>query len=238
MHLFSTRSWHIVHWDPVITIVFPEFLSTSIYRCGTVGFGVLIFHFGFSLSLFCNITTLVFFIISLITVVSVDPTSAKLYLLTVVLWAVILCWLAKSLWAPVLFMQDKTPRVEYSTGAQRGIDGVKSQSWTQVRAIYILTTLSSVFFSHGPMPDHKASVAPVPTRSGSLSCKSLLASHCAVFQSTVSSDDCAINTSMNGCYPYVASIYVRLSNVTIHPYLHCGGNWFLLLFIAVIKHHP
>lgn len=43
---------------------------------------------------------------------------------------------------------------------------------------------------------------------------------------------------MNGCYPYVASIYVRLSNVTIHPYLHCGGNRFLLLFIAVIKHHP
>lgn len=45
MHLFSTRSWHIVHWDPVITIVFPEFLSTSIYRCGTVGFGVLILIF-------------------------------------------------------------------------------------------------------------------------------------------------------------------------------------------------
>lgn len=27
-------------FDPVITIVFPGFLSTSIYRCGTVGLGV------------------------------------------------------------------------------------------------------------------------------------------------------------------------------------------------------
>lgn len=122
----------------------------------------------------------------------------------------------------------ETPRVKCSTQAQSGSDGGRSQSWTQVRAIYILTTLSSVFFffccSHGPVLDHKASVAPDPTCSGSLSCKSLLASHCAVFQTTVSSDDCAINTSMNGCYPYVASIYVRLSNVTIHLYLHSGGN--------------
>lgn len=93
--------------------------------------------------------------------------------------------------------------------------------------------------SHGPTLDHKALLAPDLTCSSSLSCKSLLASHCAVFQTTVSSDDCAINTSMNSCYPYVASIYVHLSNVTIHPYLHCGGdNRVLLLFIDVIKHHP
>ncbi|KAI9528525.1 hypothetical protein NQZ68_020351 [Dissostichus eleginoides] len=40
--------------------------------------------------------------------------------------------------------------------AQNGSDGGRSQSWTQVRAIYILTTLSSTY-SHGPMLDHKAS---------------------------------------------------------------------------------
>lgn len=195
------------------------------------------FSLGFSISLFCIITTLVFFIISLsITVVSVDPTSAKLYLRTSSLWAVIR-WLANISLGSSTVHARETPWVKYSTQAQRGSDSGESQSWTQVGAIYILTTLSSVF-SHGPMLDHKALVAPDPTYSGSLSCKSLLASHCAVFQTTVSSDDCAINTSMNGCYPYVASIYVRLSNVTIHPYLHCGGNWFLLLFIAVIKHHP
>lgn len=118
--------------------------------------------------------------------------------------------------------------------AQSGGDSGESRSRTQVRAIHILTTLSSVF-SHGPMLDHKALVAPDPTYSGSLSCKSLLVSHCAVFQTTVSSNDCAINTSMNGCYPYVASIYVRLSNVTIHPYLHCGGNWFFVVIYSCHK---
>lgn len=55
-----------------------------------------------------------------------------------------------------------TPRVKYSTRLKSGSDSGESQSWTQVRAIYILTTLSSVF-SHGPMLDHKALVAPDPT---------------------------------------------------------------------------
>lgn len=146
--------------------------------------------------------------------------------------------LSLSLWAPVLFMQEKTrlesnvpPGSEWQWRLARVRVGLRSEPYT-------FWQLCRQFFSHGPMLDHKALVAPDPTYSGSLSCKSLLASHCAVSQTTVSSDDCAINTSMNGCYPYVASIYVRLSNVTIHPYLHCGGNWFLLLFIAVIKHHP
>lgn len=131
----------------------------------------------------------------------------------------------------------KTPWVKYSTRLKVAVTvarvrvGLRSEPYT-------CWQLCHQCFSHGPMQDHKALVAPDPTHSGSLNCKSLLASHCAVSQTTVSSDDCAINTSMNGCYPYVASIYVRLSNVTIHPYLHCGGNWFLLLFIAVIKHHP
>lgn len=123
---------------------------------------------------------------------------------------------------------------------QSGSDSVKNSGWAQSHKQYDkrVIILFSFFFSHGPVLDYKASVAPDLTYSSSLSCKSLLASRCAVLQTTVSSDDCAINTSMNGCYPYVASIYVRLSNVTIHPYLHCGGNRFLLLFIAVIKHHP
>lgn len=56
-----------------------------------------------------------------------------------------------------------------------------------------------VFFyprpSHAPALRHKVSVTPDPTYPGSSSCKSLLASHCAVPQSNVSSNDCAINTS-------------------------------------------
>lgn len=66
MHLFSTHGCHIVHWDPGIAIVFPEFLSTSIYSCGTVGFGVFILFWflspGFSLCPFCMEATLVFLI--------------------------------------------------------------------------------------------------------------------------------------------------------------------------------
>lgn len=55
--VFYTQLTYIVHWDPVIIILFPEFLSNTIYRCGTVGFGV--FLFGFSVSLLLIITTLV-----------------------------------------------------------------------------------------------------------------------------------------------------------------------------------
>lgn len=88
--------------------------------------------------------------------------------------------------------------------------------------------MHSESFSHGPPVDHKAWLPPTWHVTLRLS-----ASHCAP-----SSDDCAINSSTIGCFPYVASIYICLSNVTIHPYLHCGGNSFLLLFIAVIKHHP
>lgn len=90
MHLFSTRSWHNVHWDPVITIVFPEFLSTSIYRCGTVGFGVLIlifFTWFQHLSVLYHNHSCILHYLS-IPVVSVVPPSAKLYPHTVVcgLW--------------------------------------------------------------------------------------------------------------------------------------------------------
>lgn len=118
-------------------------------------------------------------------------------------------------------VHGSTPRVKNSAGLSVAVTVARVEGWTQVRAVHILTAQSCVF-SHGPTLDHKALVAPDPTCSGSLSCKSLLASHCAVFRTNVSSDDCAINTSMSGCYLYVASIYVRLSNVTIHPYLHCG----------------
>lgn len=52
--------------------------------------------------------------------------------------------------------------------------------------------------------------------------KSLLASRCAALQPDVFSDDCAINASLSGRSLCVASKYVRLSNVTIHPYLHRG----------------
>lgn len=55
-----------------------------------------------------------------------------------------------------------------------------------------------IFFSNpsnASAPRHKVSIIPFPTYSGSSSCKSLLASHCAVSQSNVSSSDCAINTS-------------------------------------------
>lgn len=62
-----------------------------------------------------------------------------------------------------------------------------------------------------------------------------MAYHFAVFQSDVSSDNCAINASMSVFSPNVPSIYVQLSNVTIYTDLHCGG---ILLFIAVIKHYP
>lgn len=65
MHLFSTCSWHISHWDPVITFVFPEFLFTYyllVWNCGVWWFALSL---GFSLYLFCSITTLVSYIVTL-----------------------------------------------------------------------------------------------------------------------------------------------------------------------------
>lgn len=36
MHLFSTHGCHVVHRDPGLAVVFPEFLPSSICSCGTV----------------------------------------------------------------------------------------------------------------------------------------------------------------------------------------------------------
>lgn len=107
MHLFSTHSWLIVHWNLEITIVFPEFLS-YIYRCGTLmGFGVLILIFHLASASACSVSKPLLYSLSpSITVVTVNPTSAKLYLHNSSLWAV-MRWLANSPWASVLFMQEK-----------------------------------------------------------------------------------------------------------------------------------
>lgn len=238
MHLFSTHSWHVVHWDLVITIVFPEFLSTSISRCGTVGFGVLILIFHLVSASTCSVKKQkqnhsrirhYLFLSLLSQSTQLVPNSTYI---NSSLWAA-MRWLANFPWAPVLFMQAHLESNAPPGSVWQWL-WQESRGWTQVRAVHMLTAQSYVF-SHGPMLDHKALVAPDPTCSGSLSCKSLLASHCAVFRTNVSSDDCAINTSMSGCYLYVASIYVRLSIVTIHPYLHCGDIWFFVVIYSCHK---
>lgn len=109
MHLFSTRSWHIVHWDPCnyhcVSRVFI-FFYLQVWNSG-----VWCFDFDFSLgftvlSLFCIITTLVFFMISFYHCCLSRRNSCQTLPTYSSLWAVIL-WLAESLWAPVLFMQEK-----------------------------------------------------------------------------------------------------------------------------------
>lgn len=94
MHLFSTHSWHVVHCDPVITFVFPKFLSTSISRCGTVGLGVLILIFSFfqlqRLSVLYHNHSYILHRLSLSLSLSPDPASAKRYLhrfICVLWWA-------------------------------------------------------------------------------------------------------------------------------------------------------
>lgn len=74
--VFYTQLTCIVHWDPVMTILFPEFLSNTIYRCGTVGFGVFVsFSFGFSVSLLLVITTLSFLVLSGNSVLFLSPPN-------------------------------------------------------------------------------------------------------------------------------------------------------------------
>lgn len=202
MHLFSTHGCHIVHWDPGIAIVFPEFLSTSIYSCGTVGFGVFILFWflspGFSLCPFCIEAALVFliFMIRIQSSLSrVDPACAKHHRHDSSAWAA-MRRLADFLWAPVLFMREKRSLSEMFHQAQCGSAYGKSHSHKHLDNLVLKFF---VFFYPPPSTctalHHKVSVTPDPTYPGSSSCKSLLASHCAVPQSNVSSNDCAINTS-------------------------------------------
>lgn len=89
------------------------------------------FSLGFSLYLFCIKKHSYSSLSPSITVVTVDPTSAKLYLHNSSLWAV-MRWLANFLWAPVLFMQEKHTLSEIFHQAQCGRDCGKSRSWTRV----------------------------------------------------------------------------------------------------------
>lgn len=73
-----------------------------------------------------------------------------------------------------------------------------STTWRLFFFVFVLIIILFVFSNppiHAPVPHHKVSVTLHLTYPGSSSCKSLLASHCAVSQSNVSSSDCAINTS-------------------------------------------
>ena len=129
------------------------FFYLQVWNCGVWCLDFF-FPLGSSLSLFCIITTLVSSIISLsITVVSVDPTSAKLYLHTVVCGLWYADWqpsLSLSLGSSTVRSRENTPWVKCSTRLRVAVTVGESQSWTQVRAIYILTSVSSVFFHMDP----------------------------------------------------------------------------------------
>lgn len=116
------------------------FFYLQVWNCGVWCLDFF-FPLGSSLSLFCIITTLVSSIISLsITVVSVDPTSAKLYLHTVVCGLWYADWqpsLSLSLWAPVLFGREKTrlesnvpPGSEWQWRLVRVRVGLRSEPYT------------------------------------------------------------------------------------------------------------
>lgn len=152
MHLFSTHSWHVVHCDPVITFVFPKFLSTSISRCGTVGLGVLILIFSFfqlqRLSVLYHNHSYILHRLSLSLSLSPDPASAKRYLhrFICVLW-----------WAD---WQNKQKKKKNCSGTvcekrssscqilhwdQSGSDSVKNSGWTQSHKQYDKRVI--IFFS-------------------------------------------------------------------------------------------
>lgn len=158
MRLFSTHGCHIVHWDPGIAIVFPEFLSTSIYSCGTVGFGVFILFWflspGCSLCPLCIEATLVF-LIFMIRIQSSSsrstPACAKHHRHDSSVWAA-MRWLADFLWAPVLFMREKRSLSEMFHQAQCGSDHGKSHSRKHLDNLVLCFVLFYFYFFFYPPP--------------------------------------------------------------------------------------
>lgn len=159
MHLFSTHSWHIVHCDPVIYLLcfqsFYRLLFTGVELWGLV-FLILVFPLQ-SLLFFCIVTTLVSLTISL---------SLSYHLTQLV--PNFTCTL--SFVGRVMLIGKYFSELRYCSRKRNSQITLQDQvTATRVRAGLGLgpctrsdKSCHRFLFSHGPMLDHKASVAPEP----------------------------------------------------------------------------